>query len=77
MTTTAYEPLTLTDRCDRCNAAARKRYDLNGRDLLFCSHHDRALGKALRDKGAQLVEDRDALDALAADVDASMPETEQ
>lgn len=32
--------LTRSDRCDRCNAAARVRAKLlSGAELLFCQHH--------------------------------------
>lgn len=32
-------PLTASDRCDYCGAAAYVRVLLNGSELLFCGHH--------------------------------------
>lgn len=75
MTTTTYEALTLLDRCDRCGAQARKRYDLNGLDLLLCGHHDRELSGALRSKGARLVEDLDVIDAAGIAASVALPES--
>lgn len=43
-------PLTASDRCDRCSAAAKVRAVLpNGGELLFCRHH-------FNDHEARLVE---------------------
>ncbi|MDN7121249.1 hypothetical protein INN71_07570 [Nocardioides sp. ChNu-153] len=51
--TTAVAPnsaaLTATDRCDRCGAQAYLRVELaSGGELLFCAHHARQHGDALR-----------------------------
>ena len=47
--------LTLSDRCDRCGAAAQTQFVLpSGHDLLVCGHHDRKHRKALTDGGAQV-----------------------
>ncbi|TWS20135.1 hypothetical protein FK529_08405 [Tsukamurella asaccharolytica] len=36
----AFAPLTASDRCDRCSAAAQVRAVLpSGFELLFCGHH--------------------------------------
>ena len=58
-TTTAAEaasaPLTRSDRCDRCGAAAQTRVHLpTGAELLFCGHHTRAHAPQLRALGAVL-----------------------
>lgn len=68
-TTTKSAGLTALDRCDRCSAAARVRYDLNGFDLQFCGHHDRENRPALLDHGAELVEDLDLLEEAASDME--------
>jgi len=42
--------LTITDRCDRCGAAAKVRAVLqSGGELLFCAHHARAHADKLRE----------------------------
>lgn len=51
--TTAVAPhsagLTASDRCDRCGAQAYLRVELtSGGELLFCAHHARQHGDALR-----------------------------
>jgi hypothetical protein len=39
---TTAEPLTASDRCDRCGAQAYVRVTLaGGLDLLFCAHHNK------------------------------------
>jgi hypothetical protein len=52
--TTAVAPsaaaLTAGDRCDRCGAQAYLRVELSaGAELLFCAHHAREHGEALRE----------------------------
>ena len=51
--TTAVAPsaaLTAEDRCDRCGAQAYLRVELvNGGELLFCAHHAREHGEALKE----------------------------
>ncbi|WP_153505917.1 DUF7455 domain-containing protein [Cumulibacter manganitolerans] len=43
--------LKATDRCDRCGARATSRATLsNGLELLFCGHHAREYGAALKEK---------------------------
>lgn len=43
MSATVTEPLTASDRCDRCGAQAYVRVTLtSGGELLFCGHHGRA-----------------------------------
>ncbi|WP_106847861.1 hypothetical protein [Blastococcus sp. Marseille-P5729] len=43
--------LKATDRCDRCGARATNRATLaNGLELLFCGHHAREYGDALKEK---------------------------
>ena len=51
MTTTVAPsaPLTAEDRCDRCGAQAYLRVELaSGGELLFCAHHAREHGDALK-----------------------------
>jgi hypothetical protein len=60
--------LNALDRCDRCGAQARVRYDLNGLELLFCGHHDNQNRAALLDKGATIVAD----DLLLAEATAGL-----
>ncbi|HWM75855.1 MAG TPA: hypothetical protein VNQ53_19050 [Nocardioides sp.] len=55
--TTAVAPSTLTaeDRCDRCGAQAYLRVELQtGGELLFCAHHAREHGDALREIAVKL-----------------------
>ncbi len=52
MTTTVAPsaPLTAADRCDRCGAQAYLRVELaSGGELLFCAHHAREHGDALKE----------------------------
>lgn len=43
-------PLTAEDRCDRCGAQAYLRVALaTGGELLFCAHHAREHGDALKE----------------------------
>ncbi|WP_019203275.1 hypothetical protein [Tsukamurella sp. 1534] len=59
-TGTAFAPLTASDRCDRCSAAAQVRAVLpSGFELLFCGHH--------------FSEYRDKLDAQGAVVSGEAP----
>jgi hypothetical protein len=52
---TASAPLTRSDRCDRCGAAAQTRVTLpTGGELLFCGHHTRAHASRLHTLGAVL-----------------------
>jgi hypothetical protein len=55
--TTAVAPSTLTaeDRCDRCGAQAYLRVELQtGGELLFCAHHAREHGAALKEIAVNL-----------------------
>ena len=46
-------PLTAEDRCDRCGAQAYLRVELqSGGELLFCAHHAREHGEALKQVAA-------------------------
>ncbi|TIC81483.1 hypothetical protein E8D34_17505 [Nocardioides sp. GY 10113] len=50
--TTAVAPsaqLTAEDRCDRCGAQAYLRVELAIGELLFCGHHAREHGAALKE----------------------------
>ena len=55
--TTAVAPSALTaeDRCDRCGAQAYLRVELqSGGELLFCAHHAREHGSALKEIAARV-----------------------
>jgi hypothetical protein len=47
-TAVAPAPLTAEDRCDRCGAQAYLRVELASGELLFCAHHAREHGDALK-----------------------------
>ncbi|WP_084963811.1 DUF7455 domain-containing protein [Thermoactinospora rubra] len=52
------KPLTALDRCDRCGAQAYIRATLPvGGELLFCAHHGRQHIAALREKGAEILDE--------------------
>ncbi|NUR82522.1 MAG: hypothetical protein HOY71_00385 [Nonomuraea sp.] len=52
------KPLTALDRCDRCGAPAYIRATLPvGGELLFCAHHGRQHVAALREKGADILDE--------------------
>lgn len=56
-------PLTAADRCDRCGAQAYVRVVMqDGGDLLFCAHHSREYGEALRNVAAEIQDETDKLD---------------
>ena len=40
--------LTAADRCDSCGAQAYIAAEVNGSELLFCAHHAREHGDALK-----------------------------
>lgn len=42
------------DRCDRCTAAAMVRFNLLNGELLFCGHHSKEFGPALKDKSISI-----------------------
>lgn len=55
-------PLTAADRCDRCGAQAYIRVIMpNGSELLFCAHHGREYGDALRDVASEIQDETDKL----------------
>lgn len=64
-------PLTAADRCDRCGAQAYLRVELlSGGELLFCAHHAREHGDALKEVAANMVDETSKLaqtPAAAAD----------
>ena len=66
-------PLTAADRCDRCGAQAYLRVELrSGGELLFCAHHAREHGEALKEVAAAMVDETDKLAAtppVAPDVE--------
>ena len=56
------KPLMAADRCDRCGAQAYVRAVLaGGGELLFCAHHGRMYSEALREAGADIVDETDRL----------------
>lgn len=75
--TTAVAPaapvLSASDRCDRCGAQAYLRVELQtGGELLFCAHHAREHGEALREVAANVVDETHKL----ADTPAVAPDSE-
>ncbi|HZB34047.1 MAG TPA: hypothetical protein VE465_28050 [Streptosporangiaceae bacterium] len=61
------KPLAAADRCDRCGAQAYFRVMLaGGGELLFCAHHGRKYGDALREAGAEIVDETERLRDIAA-----------
>ena len=46
-TTTAHQPLTALDRCDKCGAQALIRATLANGELYFCGHHGREMSSKL------------------------------
>jgi hypothetical protein len=57
-------PLTAADRCDRCGAQAYLRVELlTGGELLFCAHHAREHGDALKEVAATMVDETNRLAA--------------
>ena len=60
-------PLTAADRCDRCGAQAYLRVELvSGGELLFCAHHAREHGEALKEVAATMVDETEKLAATPA-----------
>ncbi|HET8615932.1 MAG TPA: hypothetical protein VFL94_10430 [Actinomycetales bacterium] len=58
----ATTPLTAADRCDRCGAQAYLRVLLiSGGELLFCAHHGREHGDALRSVASDIHDQTDRL----------------
>lgn len=54
-------PLTASDRCDRCSAAAQVRAVLpSGFELLFCGHHFSEHRDKLQSQGAAITGDEPA-----------------
>ena len=55
-------PLTAADRCDRRGAQAYLRVELlSGGELLFCAHHAREHGEALKEVAATMVDETNKL----------------
>jgi hypothetical protein len=68
------KPLAAADRCDRCGAQAYVRVVLaGGGELLFCAHHGRKYSDALREAGAEIVDETDRL----RDIPATAPAEER
>ncbi len=66
-TAVATSPLTAADRCDRCGAQAYLRVELlSGGELLFCAHHAREHGDALKEVAANMVDETSKLAATPA-----------
>jgi hypothetical protein len=58
-------PLTATDRCDRCGAQAYVRVVMSsGSELLFCAHHWHQNEDRLREISAAVHDERDRLAAV-------------
>lgn len=66
-------PLTAADRCDRCGAQAYLRVELqSGGELLFCAHHAREHGDALKEIAANVTDETHKL----TDTPVSAPDEE-
>ena len=66
-TTLSNDHMTASDRCDRCGAQAYVRVVLNaGGELLFCAHHGREHGEALRQAGADIHDESQKLAATTS-----------
>lgn len=66
-TTMAAEPLTATDRCDRCGAQAYVRATMeSGFDLLLCAHHFRENEARLRKIATDIQDETTRLDGVPA-----------
>jgi hypothetical protein len=64
-TTTAVQPLTPADRCDRCGARAAVRAVLpGGADLVFCAHHGREHAAKLKSVAVEIRDDEGVLAAF-------------
>ncbi|PRY18424.1 hypothetical protein CLV37_101669 [Kineococcus rhizosphaerae] len=67
MTTLSSPSMTASDRCDRCGAQAYVRVQLSaGGELLFCAHHGREHGQALRAAGADIHDESQKLAATSS-----------
>jgi putative intracellular protease/amidase len=65
--------LSAADRCDRCGAQAYLKVELlSGGELLFCAHHAREHGDALKAVAANVIDESHRL----ADTPASAPAEE-
>ena len=72
--------LSAADRCDRCGAQAYLKVELlSGGELLFCAHHAREHGDALKAVAANVIDEShrlgDTPSAPAADEVAATPLT--
>jgi hypothetical protein len=55
--------LTAHDRCDRCGAQASVKFVLStGGELMFCAHHARAHGDALRPLATEVIDESERLE---------------
>ena len=64
-------PLTALDRCDRCGAQAYLRVELqSGGELLFCAHHAREHGEALKEIAATVTDETHKLSTTPASASA-------
>ena len=64
-TTIAANPLTATDRCDRCGAQAYVRATMeSGFDLLLCGHHFRENEARLREIAKAIHDETERLDEV-------------
>jgi hypothetical protein len=60
-------PLTAEDRCDRCGAQAYLRVELaSGGELLFCAHHAREHGEALKEIAVTVHDETHKLGSIPA-----------
>lgn len=48
------EPISISERCDKCGAQAKVRATLSNGELYFCGHHARQTGNTLVLKSLQV-----------------------
>ena len=62
--------LTAHDRCDRCGAQAYVQVTLQaGGELMFCAHHARAHGEALKDVASEYLDETERLHVKPEPID--------
>ena len=47
-------PITVLDRCDKCQAQAMVRVTMHNGELYFCGHHGRAVSRTLITQGVEV-----------------------
>jgi len=63
-TTVAERELTLNDRCDACQAAAKVVATLLNGELMFCGHHAREYKTSLKEKSLKVYDPEGVIDLV-------------